>query len=516
MADIVLSTLNARYTHASLGLRSLLANLGALRERTRLLEFTLRTPTAEMVEALAAERPRIVGFGVYIWNVGRMTELVCALRARLPDVKIVLGGPEVSHETDSQPLVALADHVVTGAAEHAFARLAQALLHGPRPLMRIVPGDDPDPESLALPHPFYDERDIAHRHLYLEASRGCPFKCAFCLSALDRTARPFRPEALAAAIDDLLARGARRLRFVDRTFNLKIATCLAILGRFRRWLDEHPQERLFLHFELIPDRLPEPLRDAIATFPAGTLQFEIGLQTLDPAVQALIERRQDDRLAEENIRWLRTETGAHLHVDLIAGLPGESMTGFGEGFDRLVRMDPHEIQVGLLKRLRGSPLARRAGSLGLRFSETPPYTILETPVLSANEVERLTRFARHWDVIANSGRFPRTLPLLLGDAPFERFMMLGDALHARLQRLHGLPFEQWAGALHEACARLDPRAPDAVVADYRDSGAAGRPSFLSRGIAGRSRGAGNWRSDRAAARGTSLVHAPALPAPSAR
>ncbi|MEZ5648948.1 MAG: DUF4080 domain-containing protein [Burkholderiaceae bacterium] len=508
MADIVLCTLNARYSHASLGLRSLLANLGDLRARARLLEFTLGTPLARMLEALAAERPRVIGIGVYIWNVEQTLVLVRALRERLPEARIVLGGPEISHETQTQLLTALADHVILGAGERAFARLAGQLLDGPRPLMKIIPGEDTDPTELALPNAFYDADDIAHRHLYLEASRGCPFKCAFCLSALDRSARPFDPTALADAIDDLLARGARRFRFVDRTFNLKVANCLSILNRFGDWMRAHPDEPLFLHFELIPDRLPQALREVIASFPVGVLQFEIGVQSFDPRVQAMMDRRQDDAATEANLRWLRRHTGAHLHVDLIAGLPGETLAGFGAGFDRLVAMNPHEIQVGLLKRLRGTPLAARAPSLGLVFETRAPYTIVSSPWLSAAEVARLARFARHWDLIGNSGRFRRSLPWLLGDAPFERFMALSETLAARLGRTHGVAYERWCELVHAHAATISALAAAAVREDYLASGASGRPAFLERGIAGRKAGVDRWRATLRDRQRTQLVHAP--------
>lgn len=505
MAEIVLSTLNARYSHASLGLRALRANLGPLRDRAVILEFTLRTPLPAIVEAILREHPRVLGLGVYVWNARESLALVRRLRAVAPDLKIVLGGPEVSHETDDQEITRLADHVIAGAGERSFARLAGQLLDGPRPLMKIWPADDPDPAGLALPYDEYDARDIAHRHLYVEASRGCPFKCAFCLSALDRTARPFEPEAFGRAIDDLLARGARRLRFVDRTFNLRSADSLAILDRFRTWLARHPGETLFLHFELIPDRLPEPLKAAIAQFPPGVLQFEIGIQTLNPDVQALIDRRQDDARAEANLRWLRTHTHAHLHVDLIAGLPGEDLASFGRGFDRLVAMRPHEIQVGLLKRLRGTPLAQRATALGLEFDPDPPYAVIRTPALAHEQVAELARFARHWDVIANSGRFATSLPRLLGEGPFERFAALSAMLGRRLGRTHGVPLEAWFDAVHDFARAHDAGTAAAVEHDYLASGASGRPAFLSRGIRGGAQ-ATDRRERRPGRPGTVAVH----------
>jgi radical SAM superfamily enzyme YgiQ (UPF0313 family) len=488
MTDIVLATLNARWTHASLGLRCLHANLGELVPRARIVEATIATPLDEVLARLLADAPRVIGFGVYIWNVERTTELLRRLREAAPAVKIVLGGPEVSHETEGQAIVALADHVVTGSAELAFATLARQLLHGPRPLQKIVHGGQPALTDLALPYDLYTDTDLAHRHLYVEASRGCPFKCEFCLSALDRTAWPFELPRILDALASMHARGARRFRFVDRTFNLKAATGRAILDFFLERIEANPDDPLFAHFELVPDHLPDALKDAIRRFPPGALQFEIGIQTWNPAVQALISRRQDDARAEANLRWLREETQAHLHVDLIAGLPGEDLASFGAGFDRLVRLRPHEIQVGVLKRLRGAPIARHTVSHGLRFSERAPYEVLETAALSAEDVRRVTRLARYWDRIGNSGRYPRTLPRLLGEAPFERLLAFSDWLWARTGATHRIALEAEADALRTWLVEVDGQDAARVDAllreDYAASGARGRTSFMTRGLPG--------------------------------
>ena len=493
MTEIVLATLNARWTHASLGLRFLHANLGALRERARIEEATVAAPLDEVIARLLRGAPRVLGLGVYIWNVERTTELVRRLRHEAPALKIVLGGPEVSHELDAQEIVRLADHVVTGPGEHAFATLAGQLLDGPRPLQKVVHGGEPQPATLALPYELYTADDLAHRHLYVEASRGCPFKCEFCLSALDRTAWPFELPRLLDALASLHARGARRFRFVDRTFNLKVDTGRAILAFFLERLEAAPDDPVFAHFELVPDRLPDGLRDLIVRFPPGTLQFEIGIQTWNPEVQTRISRRQDDGQAEANLRWLRTHSQAHLHVDLIAGLPGEDLASFGAGFDRLAALQPHEIQVGILKRLRGAPIARHTAAFGLRFAARPPYEVLETAALSADEVARIARFARYWDLYGNSGRFVRTLPTLLGEAPFARFMAFSDWLWAHTGATHRLSAERQAEALHDWLIGIDGGDPQRVLErlaqDYASSGARGRPAFLAHGLPGGRRAA---------------------------
>ena len=477
MASIVLSTLNARYSHASLGLRYLRANLGALRDVSVIREFVVRTPAATIVDALLAHQPRLVGFGVYIWNVTQTAEVIRQLKARAPEVTVVIGGPEVSHETDRQAICAEADYVVTGWGDVTFAGLAQALLHGPRPLMKVHAGQQPPLDSLVLPYGEYSDDDLAHRTVYVEASRGCPFKCEFCLSALDRTAWPFPLDPLLAELRVLYARGARHFKFVDRTFNLKVATSVRILEFFLRTIEDRPEDPPFLHFELIPDHLPAALKVPIAQFPPGTLQFEIGIQTFNTAVQQRISRRQDHAVAESNIAWLRANTDAHLHVDLIAGLPGEDLASFAAGFDRLVALAPHEIQVGVLKRLRGAPIARHSGEFGMVYDERPPYQVLQTSVLDAPAVQRLVRFARYWDLVANSGRFQQTISLVLRDTPFARFMAMSDWLHATSGRTHAIAAERLYELVHAwlVANGEDPTvATAALVADYRRSGARGK------------------------------------------
>ncbi|HEX5639087.1 MAG TPA: DUF4080 domain-containing protein [Burkholderiaceae bacterium] len=477
MASIVLSTLNSRYSHAALGLRYLRANLGPLRAASVIREFVVRTPAGTIVEALLAEQPRIVGFGVYIWNVLQTAEVIRQLKARAPAVIVVIGGPEVSHEVDEQEICRLADYVITGWGDVTFARLAAALLDGPRPLMKVHAGEQAPLESLVLPYAEYTEDDLAHRTVYVEASRGCPFKCEFCLSALDKTAWPFPLAPLLADLRQLYALGARHFKFVDRTFNLKVATSARILEFFLGLIEARQGDPPFLHFELIPDHLPDALKALIARFPAGTLQFEIGIQTFDEATQRRISRRQDNGAAQENIAWLRASTRAHLHVDLIAGLPGEDLASFAAGFDRLVALGPHEIQVGILKRLRGAPIARHTAEFGMRYSAVPPYEVQETSAIDAGTMQRIARFARYWDLVANSGRFPGALPLVLDGSPFARFMDLADWLHSTEGRSHAIAAERLVemllGWLVEKGADRT-MATQTLVADYRRSGARGR------------------------------------------
>ena len=482
---IVLATLNAKYIHASLGLRCLLANMdlhggAGLRAVTRLREFTIGQRPVQIVESLLALNPRIIGLGVYIWNVVETTQVVRLLKTLRPDIKVVLGGPEVSYETGEQEICRLADHVVTGWGDVSFPRLCRALLNGPPPLMKVIAGEQPPLDALALPYGEYTDEDLARRLLYVEASRGCPFKCEFCLSSLDKTAWAFELDRFMAKMDALYRRGARNFKFVDRTFNLKVDFSVRILQFF---LDRMAPD-LFVHFEVVPDSLPDRLKRLIVQFPAGSLQFEVGIQSFNPQVQQRISRRQDNVKTADNLRWLVTESQAHVHADLIFGLPGETLASFADGFDRLHDLAPHEIQFGILKRLRGTPIARHTAEFAMRYDPQTPYTILQTSTIDFVTMQRIGRFARYWEMVANSGRFALGLRLLLAPgSAFGHFLAFSDWLWMTTGKTHEFAYEKLVDVLHAHLTSVRGLAVEpvraALLADYRASGARGRPQCLA-------------------------------------
>lgn len=479
MPDIVLTTLNAKYIHAAFGLRYLLANLGPLRERARLIEFDINQRVVDIAEILLAQNPKIIGIGVYIWNVAPATELVATLKRLRPDVMVILGGPEVSYETEQQEIARLADCVITGEADLKFAEVCAQLLEGSTP-PKVIPAPLPDFSQLVLPYDLYDNDDVAHRVIYVEASRGCPFTCEFCLSSLDVPVRAVALDKFLAEMQKLLDRGVKQFKFVDRTFNLNMATSRAILEFF---LARH-RDGNFYHFEMIPDRLPAELREIIGRFPPGTLQFEVGVQTFNEHVGGLISRRQNNTRLEENFRFLRGETGVHIHADLIVGLPGESVESFATGFDRLVALRPHEIQVGILKRLRGTPIVRHDAEWEMVYNPHPPYEILRNKLIDFSTMQKLRRFARHWDLVGNSGNFVETTPLLWADngSPFASFLQWSEWLHARAGRGDGIALTRLMEWLFEFLTqelRRDPQsAAEAMWRDYQRGGRNDKPAFL--------------------------------------
>ena len=486
-AAIVLATLNAKYIHASLGLRCLLANMdthggAGLRAQTRLCEFVIGQPATRMVEELLALQPQVIGLGVYIWNVVETTQLVRLLKTLRPDITIVLGGPEVSHEVEQQEICRLADHVVTGWGDVSFPKLCRALLDGPQPLMKVIAGEQPPLDELVLPYKEYTAEDLAQRLLYVEASRGCPFKCEFCLSALDKTAWAFELDGFMAEIDALYRRGARNFKFVDRTFNLKIDNSVRILQFFLDRIAEAPD--VFVHFEVVPDSLPDRLKELIAQFPDGALQFEVGIQSFNPEVQQRISRKQDNGKTADNLRWLVGHSRAHVHADLIFGLPGETLESFAEGFDRLFGLGPHEIQFGVLKRLRGTPITRHTAGFAMVYDPQTPYTILQNSTVDFATMQRIKRFARYWEMVANSGRFSRGLDLLLAPgSAFQNFLAFSDWLWQTTSKTHEFALEKLVDLMFAHLTQVRGlNAADvaaALLADYQASGARGRPQSLA-------------------------------------
>ena len=478
-ATIILSTLNARYIHASLGLRYLLANMGDLRPQTQLLEFVIHSRPVDIVESLLKTKPKIIGLGVYIWNAEETLQVVKLLKKVSPETLIILGGPEVTYETEQQEIAALADYVITGQADITFQEVCRELLNGIKPLQKIIKAKIFKLNEINLPYAEYTDEDIKNRVIYVEASRGCPFKCEFCLSSLDKTVYPFDLELFLAEMQTLFERGVHSFKFIDRTFNLKIATSIKIMEFF---LAKMESEKVYLHFELIPDHLPEKLKSVIQRFPEDSLQFEIGIQSLNPDIQDIISRKQNNKKVSANLQWIRNETNAHIHADLIIGLPGETLESFAKGFNKLVAMEPHEIQVGVLKRLRGTPIIRHTDEYDMRYSPTAPYEILSNNIIDFSLMQRLKRFARYWDMIANSGRFKHSKAFLLGDAPFDNFLKLSDWLFTETDQTHKLALPRLFNLLFNFMTnelKLDEEQTIThLLKDFEASGIKGQPKFM--------------------------------------
>lgn len=479
---ILLCTLNSSFTHAAFGLRYLFANLGALQDHAQIQEFTVNQDLQRIAEIILAKEPTIVGFGVYIWNTDETKKVVSFLRKLDPNLVIVLGGPEISYETESQELYRLANFVIPGEADFSFRSLCEKIIAGESAtLPKIYREALPKIDEILYPYNLYTEEDIQNRVLYVEASRGCPYKCEYCLSSLDLSVRNFPIDQFLAQMQSLLDRGARTFKFVDRTFNLSPQISKSILKFF---LDQ-VHLGLFLHFEMVPDRLPDELKELIEKFPAGSLQFEVGIQTWNPEVAALVSRRQNYQKIVENLTYLRTHTKVHTHADLIVGLPGESIESFGRGLDALAALAPDEVQVGILKRLKGTPIQRHDQEWEMVYADSTPFQILKTKLISFGEMQKMQRFARFWGMVANSGNFPGFMKMLQEKSQgkiFHTFARLAQFLEHRHPDAFGISLANLTESVYRFGIE-ELRLPQesfaaTMIGDYCDGGKRKIPEFL--------------------------------------
>jgi len=402
MSDIVLVGVNARYTHSSLGLRYLYANLKELKQDSQILEFTINDDESSVAEKILLQNPRIVGIGVYIWNAINIQKLVEIIKMVNPDIKLILGGPEVSY----QPFRVnwdLADFIIQGEGEISFYNTCRDILDDNSPNEKIIKSITPNLKEIELPYINYSDDDIKNRYIYVEASRGCPYECEFCLSAIDERVRYFDIDKILEEFDILWEKGARNFKFIDRTFNLNIAYANALMDFFLA-----KDGDFSLHFEVIPDNFPQKLREKIAKFPPRSLQLEVGIQTLNEEILTNIHRKMNLKKLKENITFLETKTNAHLHVDLIIGLPGESIESFAKNLNELKEITDSEIQLGILKKLSGTTISRHDKVFDMVYSEKPPYEILQNSKITFLQLQKLKRFTRFWDLVYNSGNFHKT------------------------------------------------------------------------------------------------------------
>lgn len=482
---IALVTLNSTYQHSSFGLRYLKANLRELEGECRIFEYTIQKPANLIAKEVLESNPSIIGFGVYIWNTSQTLKVIKEIRTINPSVLIVLGGPEVSYESESQEICQISDYVIKGEADFSFYQFcSDILLNNTKPTQKFISSSLPDITKIRLPYYLYTDDDIKNRTVYVEASRGCPYKCEYCLSSLDKSVRNFPIEAFLDELQVLINRGTRQFKFIDRTFNLSPTISAAILNFFLKQMDLG----LFLHFEMVPDRLPDELKNLIVQFPAGSLQFEIGIQTLNPTVANLVSRKNDLAKVEQNLKFLAEQTTVHTHVDLIAGLPSETLESFAKGFDQVAKWNPSEVQLGILKRLKGTPIIRHDREFQMNYGSEQPFQISSTSTMSAPVITQVYVMSRFWDMVANSGNFTLTFnyikaQLELGPRSlFFWFLDLSNYLHQRFQRTHKIHLLNLYQEVFQFTTESDlfdkQQITNLLAADYQSGQRSDLPGFL--------------------------------------
>ncbi|WP_428738623.1 DUF4080 domain-containing protein [Sulfurimonas sp.] len=473
---IILATLNSRYTHTSLALRYLYANMQELQQNTQIMEFSINDAMQSVAEKILDESPDILGLGVYIWNALQIQELLHIIKKVSPKTKVILGGPEVSYEPFRVDF-SEADFIIQGEGDIAFYELCKNISQN-KAVQRIIPHSYPNLKELQLPYQYYSDEDIHNRYIYVEISRGCPFECEFCLSSMDEKVRTFNLEKVLEEFEKLWQRGARNFKFVDRTFNLNMKAANMVLDFF---LAKEPP--YFAHFEVIPDHFPASLRDKIKSFPHGALQLEIGIQTLSTEIANNISRQLKLDKIKENIEFLENETSAHIHLDLIVGLPGENLQSFGKNLDELIQMSSCEIQIGILKKLSGTYIDRHDNAFEMVYSDIPPYDVLKNSELSFKELQNMKRFARFWDIFYNSGNFKHSVELLWkNESVFENFSIFSLWIYIQTDATYKISLERQGKLLFNYLIqekKLEPQSvADAMLRDIMKLKGRAIPNYL--------------------------------------
>ncbi|MDD2338390.1 MAG: radical SAM protein [Geobacteraceae bacterium] len=421
---ILLTTLHAKFIHASLALPCLKAATSGIKGvRSIIREFTVNEHRTGILHEIIREEADVVAFSCYIWNVESVTRIAADVKKVSPETLLVAGGPEVSYCAEEFLRDNSAfDFVVCGEGEKSWQEfLAILAKKGASPVTTLeIPAgiayrDKTDivtareRETIknldTIPSPFVmDLVDTSKPLVYYETSRGCPFSCAFCLSSRENGVRSFSMERIHSDILHLIQKEIQVVKLVDRTFNYDAGRA----NRIWEFILAHNKSSTF-HFEIAADLLTEENLRTLAKVPSGMFRFEIGVQATGKETLSRVSRISDTDRLLSNVKRLTEETGVTVHLDLIAGLPGENFSGFMDSLGRLFPVNPHHIQVEPLKILKGSPMTEIAVREEYAFSVTPPYTVLRTPDLSFDEIGHIEDISRLLDLYFNSRRFTRSL-----------------------------------------------------------------------------------------------------------
>jgi len=488
--SIGIVTLNAKFIHSSLSLRYLRnAARRAGFENVWIQEFIINQPVWKIAAEILKQKPDILGLSVYIWNRRQCLELLEHLQKQSPNLKIVLGGPEVSFEPELPDNYTL----IAGEGETKWVEYLNFAAKGESPQRETLERWNTYGNDLPDLHPPYIEEDypqLKNRYAYIEASRGCPYLCSFCLSALDKKVRYFDDADIRQQIQRLIQNGTGKIKFVDRTFNLQPKRMMNLM----QWLTQFDGTEF--HFEVVGDLISDDMLTFLETVPQGMFQFEIGVQTTTENVQEAIQRKQNNQKLFTIIENLVKQDRVHLHCDLIFGLPGETLEQALESFTQVFLLRPHELQLGFLKFLPGAPINDLIEENEYQYLSSPPYEVISHKSLSAGEVAWLKRFEEVFDMYYNSKRFKFSIERLLNDhTPVEIFKKLINHLDTHFASRDSLSLDtQYRVFLQTFAIDSDPMALDLLKLDYLYHQRVYRvPEFLQSRKTGRAR---TWSGDR--------------------
>lgn len=451
----LLVAVNAKYIHSNPAVYSLKRFAGKYTDAVEIAEYTINNRMEDILEDIYRRKPDAIGFSCYIWNIGMVEKLMGELHKLLPQLPVFLGGPEVTYDADKllrkYPYLT---GIFIGEGEATFAQVVKYYVKKNPESLEDIPGlmlrsgMTPERKPLNLtdvPFLYDDMAPFTNRIIYYETQRGCPFRCSYCLSSIDKTVRFRDIEVVKKELAFFLEKKVKQVKFVDRTFNCNHDHAMAVW----QYLYEHDNGVTNFHFEIAGDILREDEIALVAKMRPGLVQFEIGVQSTNTDTLREIRRVMDIEKLKQVVAALKAAHNVHIHLDLIAGLPYEDYDSFARSFDDVYAMEPEQLQLGFLKVLKGSYMAEMAESYGLVYTDYAPYEVLYTNWLSFTEICRLKRIEEMVEIYYNSGQFAHSLPVMIAD--FGSRMAAGQQALAEEQ--HGRAVSgQGAFTFYEALA----------------------------------------------------------------
>lgn len=440
---ILLTTLNSKYVHSNLALKYLYASAEKSRRSIDLLEFTINNEEDYIFTELLRKSYDVICFSCYIWNVEKTLYLAENVKKARPETRILLGGPEVSY--DVVPFMSqhkFIDFIISGEGEAAFSEIAEALLSDNPEFEKIrgltyrqdgkiyVNPTAPPLRFEAIPFPYLSLVCEEDKIMYYESSRGCPFRCSYCLSSLERTVRTLSMERVKSDLSYFIYKKVKQVKFIDRTFNWDRQRCLEIM----KYLISSDNGVTNFHFEMCGDLIDEPLLELLRDARPGLFQFEIGVQSTNEQALAACNRNSDFPRLAMNVRRLRALENIHIHLDLIAGLPYEDYSSFRKSFNEVYPLRGHNLQLGFLKLIKGAPIRDQAEEHGYIYRSKAPYEIISNKYLSSSSLIRLKKIENLLDLYYNRGGFQRTVDFAienLTESPFDFYEELADYFYLK-------------------------------------------------------------------------------------
>ncbi|NFT03920.1 DUF4080 domain-containing protein [Clostridium sporogenes] len=428
----LLVAINSKYIHSNLALRYLRANTEDLNYECMLKEFTINDRKENILEKIIMEKADLVAFSCYIWNLEYVEEVANLIKLVKPSIEIIFGGPEVSYDSESFLRRVPGEYIIKGEGEETFREFIKCKIEN-KSLDKVkglyikrlngikYTGERHNISMNSVVFPYKKEEDLKNKIVYYEASRGCPFKCKYCLSSTLHGVRFHDIERVKKEIKFLVDKNVKLIKFVDRTFNCNHKFAMEVW----EYIIDLDTDATF-HFEISADLLTKEELDILSKSKEGRIQFEVGVQTTNNEVLKNINRHVNFETIKEKVEELKKLKNIKQHLDLIAGLPGEDYNSFKNSFNDVYSIEPEEIQLGFLKLLKGSPMRLEAEKWGMVYSPYPPYEILSTKDISYEELLILKKVEEVVDKYYNSGKFDNILKYFMGEfkKPFDFYYRL--------------------------------------------------------------------------------------------